>query len=76
MRAVSLVNSVTGEPSRIPLSGIFAFLGQNPNTALFAGQVELTEDGYIKADARMKTSVPGVFGAGDVVDKPYSQRRH
>lgn len=73
LRAVSLVNSVTGERSRIPVSGIFAFLGQKPNTALFAGQVELTEDGYIKADARMKTSVPGVFGAGDVVDKPYRQ---
>ncbi len=45
--------------------GVFGFIGYQPNTALFAGQLEL-ENGYILADSDMHTSIPGVFAAGDI----------
>jgi len=58
----------------IALDGIFVAIGVTPVTALFAGQIELDEQGYIKTQgARPLTNIPGVFAAGDVQDPHYRQ---
>ena len=48
-------------------------IGHRPNTAVFRGKLELDEDGYIVSKGGARTSVPGVFHAGDVQDKIYRQ---
>lgn len=53
--------------------GIFIAIGHIPNTTLFAGQLEMTEDGYLKTGKGNATSVPGVFAAGDVKDPFFRQ---
>lgn len=59
--------------TEVAVDGVFVFLGQQPNNALFAGQVELTEQGYIAAGPDMSTNLPGVFGAGDINHKQFRQ---
>jgi thioredoxin reductase (NADPH) len=68
-----LKNVKTGEESEIKTGGVFVAIGHQPNTDLFQGQLEL-KDGYIvTVPETTQTSVPGVFGAGDVVDNRYRQ---
>ena len=66
-------NLKTGVLKELPLDGVFIAIGHTPNTSLFAGQIELDETGYIKTQSGAKTSVPGVFAAGDVQDHIYRQ---
>jgi len=67
-------NRLTGETSRIPVEGAFVAIGHKPATELFAGQLKLDADGYIEVEVgTTKTSVPGVFACGDVMDKVYRQ---
>ena len=67
-------NRRTGELSRIEAEGAFVAIGHSPATELFAGQLEVDEDGYLKVEANStRTSVPGVFACGDVMDKIYRQ---
>ncbi|KAA3656890.1 MAG: thioredoxin-disulfide reductase [Calditrichaeota bacterium] len=70
---VTLKNVKTGELRQLPVTGVFIAIGHHPNTAMFKGQLEMDEDGYIINKERTMTSVPGVFAAGDVVDKIYRQ---
>jgi thioredoxin reductase (NADPH) len=63
----------TGSVSDFPVDGLFIFIGHNPNTELFTGQIELDENGYIVTDRRMHTNLPGVFACGDVQDPIYRQ---
>jgi thioredoxin reductase (NADPH) len=68
-----LRNVKTGEMSEVAAGGIFVAIGHNPNTQLFEGQLELA-DGYIVVqEPTTRTSVQGVFAAGDVVDHIYRQ---
>ncbi len=53
--------------------GLFVAIGRDPNTALVQDQVELDDQGYLIADETTRTSVPGVFAAGDVRTKPLRQ---
>ena len=63
-----------GTEREIDLSGIFMAIGHHPNTELFAGQVELDEQGYIVTrDGSSRTNIEGVFAAGDVQDPHYRQ---
>ena len=64
-----VVRSVkTGQERTLPVEGIFMAVGQTPSSELLRGFAELTENGYVKCDGRMRTSVPGLFAAGDVRD--------
>lgn len=66
-------NLKTGEVSIVPSDGVFVAIGYQPNTRIFDGQVELDERGYIISKEGTKTSVDGVFVAGDVHDYRYRQ---
>ncbi|MBN1977033.1 MAG: thioredoxin-disulfide reductase [Anaerolineae bacterium] len=66
-------NVKTGETSVIEADGVFVYVGLIPGTKLFEGQLELNEQGYIVADAHQRTSVPGVFAAGDVHSPDFRQ---
>ena len=67
-------NALTNAESVLPIGGLFYSIGHLPNTAFLQGQLELDETGYIKTKpGTTKTSVEGVFAAGDVQDKVYRQ---
>jgi thioredoxin reductase (NADPH) len=71
---VTLRNVKTGQTTDHATDGVFVAIGHTPNTQLVAGQLELTEGGYIVIDEpTTRTSVPGVFAAGDVTDRIYRQ---
>jgi thioredoxin reductase (NADPH) len=74
VEAVELTDTVTGETRTLATEGLFVAIGHDPETQLFAGQLDLDDDGYIVVDEpSTQTSVPGVFAAGDVVDRTYRQ---
>jgi thioredoxin reductase (NADPH) len=67
-------NVKTGETQQVACGGIFMAIGHTPNTAVFAGQLEQDEQGYLLVtNGTTATSVPGVFAAGDVADHRYRQ---
>ena len=66
-------NLQTGEESTLECDGLFVSIGRHPNTALVQGQLELDSAGYILADESTRTSLPGVFAAGDVRTKELRQ---
>lgn len=70
---VRLKDTQTGKISELPIDGIFMAIGHKPNTDFLKGQLELDEKGYIAVHGETKTSVEGVFFAGDVADKVYKQ---
>lgn len=74
LTAVTLENTVDGSKSELPLDGLFIAIGNDPRVWLVEDQVELTADRFIKVEGRSsKTSLPGVFAAGDVIDPTYRQ---
>ncbi|WP_030559694.1 thioredoxin-disulfide reductase [Streptomyces aureocirculatus] len=74
LSGLTLRNVQTGETSELPVTGLFIAIGHDPRTELFKGQLTLDDEGYLKVDApSTRTNVPGVFGAGDVVDHTYRQ---
>lgn len=69
-----LENTQTGEKSDLAVEGLFIAIGNDPRVWLVEDQVELTEERFIKVEGRSsKTSLPGVFAAGDVIDPTYRQ---
>ncbi len=70
---VRLRNLKTNGTSEIACAGVFIAIGHVPSTQLFAGQIEMDPDGYVLCRKGMYTSVPGVFAAGDCVDRTWRQ---
>ena len=71
--ALVLKNTQTGAVSELAVDGVFIGIGHVPNTALFKGQLALHDNGYLKTHDGSRTSVQGVFAAGDVQDHIYRQ---
>ncbi len=74
-KVTSLVlrDTTTGDLSELPVEGVFIGIGHTPNTALFKGQLAMHDNGYLKTHDGSRTSVQGVFAAGDVQDHVYRQ---
>ncbi|HTV83449.1 MAG TPA: thioredoxin-disulfide reductase [Acidobacteriaceae bacterium] len=70
---IRLLDTTTGMESELSLSGLFLGIGHIPNAAMFAGQLDLDEDGYIRTHNYVFTRVPGVYACGDVQDRRYRQ---
>lgn len=73
LKAVKLIDTQTSEVKELPIEGAFIAIGHKPNTEIFQGQLELDAKGYIIPTDETKTSVEGVFVAGDVRDYQYRQ---
>ncbi len=70
---VRLRNVKTGERQEFPTDGVFVFIGHEPNSSLFRGQLAMDERGYVIVDRYQRASVPGVFAAGEIADHRYRQ---
>lgn len=70
---IRLMNVATKEEQDLALSGVFIAIGHQPNTTLVKGAVELDDQGYVKVKERSRTSLSGIFVAGDVHDHHYRQ---
>ena len=68
-----LIDAGSGKESVLDVQGMFLAIGHIPASALFKGQLKTDDEGYILADGKMQTSVPGVFASGDVVDRTFRQ---
>ncbi|MBI4499629.1 MAG: thioredoxin-disulfide reductase [Gemmatimonadetes bacterium] len=66
VRALLLRDTVTGDRSRLPVGGVFVFIGFKPNTGIIRGHVDHDAAGYLITDSQMRTSIPGLFAAGDL----------
>ncbi len=74
VEGVVLENTVDGSKSDLEISGLFIAIGSDPRVGLVQGKLDLSEDHFIKVDGRSsKTSIPGVFACGDVIDPTYRQ---
>ena len=73
VEGVRLRNVKTSKPVEIRADGVFVAIGYVPNTRIFEGQIDLDEKGYVRVYDETRTSVPGVFVAGDVEDHRYRQ---
>jgi thioredoxin reductase (NADPH) len=74
LEGVQVRNVKTGAESKIPAAGLFYAIGHTPNTSFLEGQLQTDESGYLITEpGTTRTSVPGVFAAGDVQDHVYRQ---
>ncbi|WP_331758608.1 thioredoxin-disulfide reductase (plasmid) [Streptomyces sp. NBC_01547] len=74
LTGVVLRDTFTGKLRDLDVTGLFIAIGHDPRTELFTGQLDLDDEGYLKVQApSTRTSLPGVFAAGDVVDHTYRQ---
>jgi thioredoxin reductase (NADPH) len=73
LESVQVKSMKDGQERTIDVQGLFVAVGSFPNTALLAGKVKLNDRGAVVTDEGMRTSVPGVFAAGDVREKPLRQ---
>lgn len=71
--SITTQNVDTGEERTVNTDGVFVYIGHVPNNALYHGKFDLDEDGHLITDSRMRTNVPGVFAAGEIMDKVFKQ---
>lgn len=71
---LTVEDTVTGETTQLPMTGMFVAIGHDPRSRLVQDQLEVDSEGYVRVESpTTHTGVPGVFGAGDLVDKTYRQ---
>jgi thioredoxin reductase (NADPH) len=70
---IRMKNLKTEKISELKCDGVFIAIGHQPNTSLFAGQLEMDDEGYILTKNGTETNISGVFAAGDVQDKQFRQ---
>jgi thioredoxin reductase (NADPH) len=78
VKGLRLRDVKTGEESILPISGLFLGIGHEPNTKMFAGQIDMDDDGYIRTTGNVLVTkngvvVPGIYACGDVQDRRYRQ---
>lgn len=73
LKTVILKQIKTKETTRLPMDGIFVYMGHETQVDLFKNTVDINDQGYVVADANMATNIPGVYAAGDIVGKKYYQ---
>ena len=73
VKSAVVENVVSGVQSKLPIDGVFIFIGHTPNTQLFEGKLEMDEGGYLISDKKMRTNISGVFAAGEAADPIYRQ---
>jgi thioredoxin reductase (NADPH) len=73
VRGLRVKSTITGVESVLPVSGMFLGIGHIPNAKMFAGQLDMDADGYLKTTDYVFTRVPGVYACGDVQDRRYRQ---
>ncbi|UCC85581.1 MAG: thioredoxin-disulfide reductase [Anaerolineales bacterium] len=73
VESVQVKDVNTGEVSTLEAEGVFIYIGHYPNSQLFKGKLKMDEEGYLIADRRTCTSVPGVFAAGEIADPIFRQ---
>lgn len=73
LTAIETTNKVTGEKTKIDLDGLFVCIGRGPDTEMVAGDLKLSDSGYILTDDCMRTNFEGVFAIGDIRQTPLRQ---
>jgi thioredoxin reductase (NADPH) len=73
VKAVRLRNVKTNEVRNYSTDGVFIFIGHDPNSDLFHGQLERDQFGYVITDREMRTNIEGIFAAGEIQDRIYRQ---
>jgi thioredoxin reductase (NADPH) len=73
VESITVKDRKTSVEKKIPLQGVFIYVGLTPNTDILKGQLELNAEGYITTDESLQASLPGIFVAGDVRDKRLRQ---
>ncbi len=73
VQSARIRNVKTDEVTEMPIDGVFIFIGHFPNSKFLEGEVAMDEHGYVIADEMMRTSVPGVYAAGEIQDAIYKQ---
>lgn len=71
--SVVVQNVKTNELREILTDGVFVFIGHTPNNQMYKGQLELDDNGYIKVDGNMRTSVEGIYACGEAADASFKQ---
>jgi thioredoxin reductase (NADPH) len=66
VRELRLRHTESGQPSTLPVTGVFIFIGFTPNTGIIKGHFQHDHQGYVVTDSNMMTSIPGLFAAGDL----------
>jgi len=73
VESISVRHRATGEKKKFSVSGVFIYVGLEPDTGMLEGIVGLNEKGFVKVNEQMETSAPGIFAAGDVCAKNIRQ---
>ncbi len=73
VQGVQTKNLKTGEAKKMDTDGVFIFIGHYPNSKFLVGQLAMDEEGYVITDERYRTSVPGVYAAGEIQDSHFRQ---
>jgi thioredoxin reductase (NADPH) len=73
VESIAVKNVVTGAETTLPVDGVFVYVGHLPNNQLFVDKLAMDDQGYLISDKLMRTSVPGIFAAGEIQDHRFKQ---